>query len=508
MASTVAPAPDRAPPSAGGPADPRGSRRGPSSAVPPIPLSVALDLALLAVVVGVATWMRAQFLAVGAPLFVTPDSDDYLRPAYDLAHGLGFEPELRRTPLYSSFVAAVLAAGGDLIAVGVAQHALGALTAAAAFGLGRASYGRWAGLIAGLAVAVSGPLLIYEHYLMAESLFTLLLTVAALILIVALRERGRAWLFAAGVAFGLAALTRPVGQAAIPVALGLPVVLALPRWRDGARRAALVGLGLLIVLLPWMLRNWAIHGAFGAEGALGQALIGRTVRHDRGFVYDDPGRPEPDPTRAAARRIIQEEVAGGEPSGGTITARVRDELGLSQAQTSSLLRELAIDAIQQRPGPYLASTAETIWELFQGKNERLLGHWRQRTTRNWDRRWDPRLVPLLGDELPASGPAYERADELTSTFQPWRWRRPIAWLFGLGVVLALVVRRWRLGLAPAAVAVVLVVAAAALDGLVWRFRYPADPLIAVVAAGGLTASATLVWGAARRLARPTRGLVT
>jgi 4-amino-4-deoxy-L-arabinose transferase-like glycosyltransferase len=508
MASTAAPAPDRAPPSPGTPAHPRGPGRDAASGATPTPLSLLLDLALLALVVGVAAWTRAQFLAVGAPLFVTPDSDDYLGPAYDLAHGLGFDPELRRTPLYPFFVAAVLAAGGDLVTLAVAQHVLGVLTAAAAFGLGRVTYGRWTGLIAGLAAALSGPLLIYEHYLMAESLFTLVLTVAVLILVVALRGRGRAWLFAAGAAVGLAVLTRPVGQVAVPVALGLPVLLAYPRWRDGARRAGLVGLGLLIVLLPWMVRNWAVHGTFGAEGALGQALIGRTVRHDRGFVYDDPRRPDPDPTRAAARRIIGEEVAGGEPSGGTITARVRDELGLSQARTSSLLRELAIDAIRQRPGPYLASTVETTWALFQGKNERLLGHWRQRTTRNWDRRWDPRLVPLLGDELPASGPAYERADELTSTFQPWRWRRPIAWLFGLGVVLAFVARRWRLGLVPAITAIVLVVAAAALDGLVWRFRYPADPLIAVVAAGGLTSSATLVGDAARRLASKTRGLVT
>ena len=32
----------------------------------------------------------------------------------------------------------------------------------------------------------------------------------------------------------------------------------------------------------------------------------------------------------------------------------------------------------------------------------------------------------------------------------------------------------------------------ALDGLVWRFRYPADPLIAAIAAGGLAASLAVV----------------
>ena len=281
----------------------------------------------------------------------------------------------------------------------------------------------------------------------------------------------------------------------MPIALGLPFLLALPAWRTGLRRAALVAAGIVLVLAPWTIRNLALHGTTGADGALGQALIGRTVRHDKGFRYDDPAQPRSGPDARGARRIIQQEADGGEPSGGTITARVRDELGLTQAQTSALLRELALAEIAERPGHYLASTGEMAWELFQGRNERLLGNWRQRTTRNWDRKWDPRIVALLDPDTPAEGEPYERADAVTSFFQPWRWRTPITWLFGIGAVLALVVPRFRPALAPAATALVLVLAAAALDGLVWRFRYPADPAIAVVAAGGLFAPLALAWTA-------------
>jgi hypothetical protein len=264
-------------------------------------------------------------------------------------------------------------------------------------------------------------------------------------------------------------------------------------------RAATIAVGIAIVLAPWTIRNLVVHGTTGAEGALGQALIGRTVRHDRGFVYDDPAHPDPDPTRAAARRIIQQEADGGEPSGGTITTRVRDELGLTQAQTSTLLRDLALAEIAERPGHYLSTTGEMAWELFQGRNERLLGNWRQRTTRNWDRKWDPRLVALLDPDRPAEGEPYEQADSVTSFFQPWRWRMPISWLFGIGTVVAVLVPRYRAALAPAVTALVLVVAAAALDGLVWRFRYPADPAIAVVAAGGLAVPLVLIGAVLRRL---------
>ncbi|MCC6179051.1 MAG: glycosyltransferase family 39 protein [Chloroflexi bacterium] len=456
------------------------------------------ELLLLGVVLLVAAVVRILFVRAGAPTFVTPDSDDYLWPGYALARGLGFEPELRRTPLYPLFIALVVAGGGNLAGLAVAQHVLGVVTAGLTYGLGRAAFGRLAGVLAGLSIALSGPALVYEHYVMSEALFTCLLAGALLVLVLALRRASvrrpsARWLIGAGVAVGLAALTRPIGQVLYPIALGLPFMLALPRWRNGVQRAGLVLAGLLLVLAPWLVRNMVVHGTPGAEGALGQALIGRTVRHDKRFVYDDPTRPDPDPTRAAARRIIQQEAAGGEPSGGTITARVRDELGLTQAQTNALLRDLALDTIRTRPGYYLTSTAEMAWELFQGKNERLLGHWRERTTRNWDRKWSPQLVSLLDPEAPAEGPAYQRADALVSAFQPWRWRTALGWLFGAGVVAAVVVPRFRPALAPALAAILLVVAAAALDGLVWRFRYPADPAIFVLVGGGLAAPLLLLW---------------
>jgi len=485
---------------------------------------LAVDLILVALVGLVATAMRLIFLSAGAPAFVTPDSDDYLWPGYALAHGLGFEPELRRTPLYPFFIAAIMAPGGSLVTIVVVQHAVGVLTAMTTYLLGRVSFGdgslsRWeragvrvaafpgrlSGLLAGLAVAVSGPLLIYEHYLMSEAFFTFVLTLALTALVITLRRPTTVWLLVAGALVAVTALTRPIGQVLVPLALILPV-LPLPleegwgeggRMKGGLRRAALVACGIAVVLAPWTIRNLVVHGTTGAEGALGQALIGRTVRHDKGFRYDDPARPDPDLTRAAARRIIQQEADTGEASGGTITARVRDELGLTQAQTSNLLRDLAVAEIVAQPRHYLATTGEMAWELFQGRNERLLGNWRQRTTRNWDRKWDPRLVALLDDDRPAEGAPYERADAVTSFFQPWRWRTPIAWLFGIGLLSALILPRYRPALAPALAAILLVLAAAALDGLVWRFRYPADPAIAVVAAGGLAVPLVLLLTLAR-----------
>ncbi|HYU18861.1 MAG TPA: hypothetical protein VEQ11_09210, partial [Chloroflexota bacterium] len=61
----------------------------------------------LAVVGLVAAAIRLAFL-YRAPVFLTGDSQSHFLPGFDLARGLGFDPELRRTPGYPLFVAAMI----------------------------------------------------------------------------------------------------------------------------------------------------------------------------------------------------------------------------------------------------------------------------------------------------------------------------------------------------------------------------------------------------------------
>ncbi|MFN0071871.1 MAG: glycosyltransferase family 39 protein [Chloroflexota bacterium] len=455
---------------------------------------VLLDVLLVIAIVVTGAVLRWPFIASGAPMFVTPDSESYLLPGWELAHGQGFNPELRRTPMYSVFIAGVLLLLGDnLERLAAVQHGVGVLTALVSFACARTVFGSLAGGIAGLAVATSGPLLIYEHYLLSEALFTFLLTAALGTVMLGLSRGSGRILFLSGILLALGALCRPIGQLALPIALLFVLLSGGRSIQLGLQRLAYVALGIGLVLAPWMVRNLATHQTFAAEGALGQALIGRTIRHDRGFVYHDPARPDPDPIREAARRIITEDAATGEPSGGRITARIREELGLSQSQTSTLLRGLALQSIWDHRGHYAQSTWTFAWELWDGKIERLLGHWRQRTTRNWDNKWDPRIAPLVDDELPAEGQAYRQVDAAANFAQPFRHRRNLSYAIAIGAVLALLVPRWRLALLPFTVALAMILASAALDGPVYRYRYPVDPLLAILAAGGIAGPLTLTW---------------
>src|SRR4051812_42859653 len=178
---------------------------------------------LVLTVVGlVALGLRLAFL-FRAPVFIIGDSENYFWPGYQLAREIGFDLDIRRTPVYPLFIALVVARiGEDLAALALAQHLLGVVTCLLIAALGMRFWGRWTGLLAGLLVAVSGPLLVAEQYVMAEALFIPFATLTMGWLALAL-ERPRWWpLLIGGLLIGLAALTRPVG-----LVLAVAALLAL-----------------------------------------------------------------------------------------------------------------------------------------------------------------------------------------------------------------------------------------------------------------------------------------
>lgn len=458
------------------------------------------DLGLLLAVGAVGLVGRLIF-APSAPIFLEGDSQSYLLPGWELANGSGFSPELRRAPFYPLFIATVLRLlGPNLELLAMVQHALGLATALLACLLGQRIFGRLAGLLAGLAVALSGPQLIYEHYLMSEALFGLLLTGASLAMVVALATgwptvaartpfRGPALVsLLAGGLLGLCALTRPVAQALLPLFLAACLLL-LPRWRPALRTAGLALLGYLLVAAPWTLRNLATHDAATAAGGLGRSLIARTVKYDSLFDWKwlSETHEQRDDLPAQARMLLYRK-RGNIPASRSVRpyqdALIR-ELGLSQAQAEAQMREIAVEAIQRRPLDYLRGSLLFSGQLFLGREESFVAHWKQRATKDWDEQWDDRLDPLVTSATPGMLEAQPAAAGLVDLYQPSRF----AWLLGIlaliGCITAGVAPARRPALLLAAVVLPLLALGAFLDGPVARYRYPLDPLIAVLAAGGL-----------------------
>ncbi|MDQ3701362.1 MAG: glycosyltransferase family 39 protein, partial [Chloroflexota bacterium] len=180
------------------------------------------DLVIAATLFLLGAAPRLAYVA-WAPVFIGGDSLQYFQPVHDLLNGRGFTLSLKRPPAYPTLLlASQVIFGPSFVPIIVVQHLLGAATVSLTYGIGRMTFGRPAGVLAALLVAAAGPLMRWEHFLMSEALFTFIHTLAVFLIVLGLRRRA-AWPWvAAGLAVGLAMLTRSAGQVlllAIPPAL-------------------------------------------------------------------------------------------------------------------------------------------------------------------------------------------------------------------------------------------------------------------------------------------------
>jgi 4-amino-4-deoxy-L-arabinose transferase-like glycosyltransferase len=468
------------------------------------------DLALLVALVLVAVLARSVLLT-RAPLFLRRDSVAYFQVGWELANGLGFDLPLRRTPLYPLFIAGVVwLLGEDLRGLALAQHLLGVVTVVATYFLGRAMFGRPAGALAALSVALSAPLLIYEHYILAEPLFIPLLVLGLLLVVLAMRrapgQRSALWLYlGGGVVLALAALSRPIGQALLPIG---PLAILVGCWGGrGTFRSTVLPicallLGFALILVPWSVRNSMTTGRVSGAGAMGQSLVGRIIRHDEGFTLPKPDSPSPhaDPRKTEIRALILTQMnRDARPS--AINHRIRTIFDLSEPEADAALREVAIEIFTSQPGRYVEGTLAKFRRLLVGEDERLRVHWSTRKDGELRDSWtsEPSIAHLYSPPSEIQELEYPVAEGMTRVFQPylWQWLLVPLVLFGLG---------WGLARGPRGPTVLLVLTvlalvfpSAALVGYVPRYRYPADPLLAVLAAGGTVMVLALVRaGLARR----------
>ena len=455
------------------------------------------DVACAVLVILVAVALRVAFFP-RAPVFIHGDSYQYYRPADALMNAQGFPLPLKRPPVYPLFVGlAGTVLGEDLRVLVAVQHLLGVVTAALAYGVGRLTFGWRVGLLSGLATALSGGHLIYEHYVLSEAVFTVLLTLGVFLFVAGLRQHSMKLCAGAGLAIGLATLTRPHAQLLL---IAAPVLVALwcRRRSPAVRSTAVAFLAAAVLVVPWMARNYAVHGLFTVAGSSGQPLIDLTANHHAGkFVfYDSDNPPEGLDSRGErARRFIQRRVEDKvrNPSsnimGITIQGWLMRELSLGEVESDALMREIALEAIRARPLTYARVVIEDSGRILMGVPDELTDHWRghHRTLRDSDNPPPRGLRPLVAVATPEQEQGLWLTERLVSLYQAPRFGPVMPALFAIGLLAGIVVPTWRLALAPALAVLVLHAGSAATVGFVARYHHPPEPLMHVVAFGGVLA---------------------
>lgn len=150
------------------------------------------------------------------------------------------------------------------VAAAVVQALLSGVAIAAVIVVGTRLSGRRAGLVAGAVFAFWPNLVIHSSLMLSETLYLTLFSVslAGAVTMVDAEGRLQRWpAVAAGLGLGGATLVRPQ-VLVVPVAFVVVWLAARLPLRDVARRAAVLGAGVVVVVMPWTVRNALVLDSF------------------------------------------------------------------------------------------------------------------------------------------------------------------------------------------------------------------------------------------------------
>jgi 4-amino-4-deoxy-L-arabinose transferase-like glycosyltransferase len=448
------------------------------------------DLAAVLIIIALGAALRVAFFS-RAPIFIHGDSSQYFVPARELLLGQGLNIPLKRPPVYPLFLAAATAwVGEDLLYVAFFQHILGLGTAVMVYGVGRFTIGRAAGVFGGLMAALSGNLLIYEHYILTESVFTFFLAAGVFFFVAGMKRDSLRLYMLSGLGVGLATLTRPHAQLILLIG-PFVVAFATRHWKAVLRATLGTGIVAGLVMLPWMLRNYAVYKEFTVAGALGQNMVMQTLAfHNGSFQFYDPENPpdDPDPKRAWARKYIQDrdddkmEKPWLEITGIGIHGRIMHEMKVSEGVADRYMRDVALEAIRARPLTWLRLAFDDFRMIVMGVPDELAFHWKLRESRKWPKEYEYLIQP----PTPAQESGFWLTDKLVNIYQGPRLGPIVPFLFIIGLVASVFTPTWRRSLLPGLTVLALCGVSAATVAFVTRYHHPPDPLMHVVAFGGIT----------------------
>lgn len=199
--------------------------------------------------------------------FVLGDSNGYIRIAQNIESGVGFSqylepphlPDSMRTPLFPAALAASLVISNSYIPVILLQIMLSGVLVFLAYRMTFLISGRERlALIAAALMAFEPYSMFINTSVLTETLFATLFIAGSYMTLRFLKTSELVDLSWASTFFGIAALTRPIGEF-LPVILLILVFLYVP-WRRSGKFVLAALIPFLLLTGPWLARNYIIFG--------------------------------------------------------------------------------------------------------------------------------------------------------------------------------------------------------------------------------------------------------
>jgi tetratricopeptide (TPR) repeat protein len=353
-----------------------------------------------------------------------------------------------QAPLYPYFLGVLqLILGHNLWLIRLVQIALGAVSCALIFRVGRELFSQQAGIAAGLILAWYAPGIFFEGLIEKSVLDLFLLSLLLFLLIEA--RKGRRWSqwLAMGAVLGLLGLSREnalVLAAVVPLWIGIyfsesPISTRL-QW------TGLFFAGLLLVLIPVGLRNLTVGGEF----QLTTSQLGPNF-----FIGN---HPQADGTYGSVRNVI------GEPHLEGRDARRLAERALGRSLT---------------PGEVSNYWLQQSWNYIRSQP----AQWLELMGKKWLLVWNAREI--------------EDSDDFY-IYQQWSWSlRSLAWISHFGILaplaavgIFLTIKEWR-QLWFLYAMILFLGASVGVFYVFGRYRFPLVPFLALFAGAGIVRAVAL-----------------
>lgn len=224
------------------------------------------------------------FVVEHAPL--ENDAKEYDMLGFNLSSGKGYVnsegmPTAFRPPGYPIFLGSIYYIfGHNLLYVRIAQALLSALICVIAHLIFRQLYREKIFNIAGYITCFYAPLIASTLEILSETLFAFILLAGVYLILNC--NRGKL-LLPSGIVWGAALLTKPIAVFFMP----LLYFWLLKRERKAfLKSAAVLSAGIILILLPWSIRNYSKLNAFIPLSNIGGiSLYSSYVLPERGFGY-------------------------------------------------------------------------------------------------------------------------------------------------------------------------------------------------------------------------------
>ena len=442
------------------------------------------------IILGAGMAVRWPLLAL-APFFTTDSRCCYYHyAANQLLAGQPFDSGLHLPPGYSLFLASILAVtDGSTAAAVLVQHLLGLAAGLLVYLIGRRLFGPLVGLVAALLTVLDVELALYEHAVMTETLFAVLLLCA--LALVLLRLPGSIWLKVAGFGLlaGTATLVRPTGILLPCLVLLLPglgpasgAARAAARhawyrrlWHASRRvRLTLVALvGAALIVVPVMVWNKRTHGVFALTTSLQRNMLYPIEAAPRRLLQ---GRGEGDLLLGQVKATISHHPTSPwtGPYGGLL-----ERFHLSNEALDRLLVRVALDFVFADPLAYVVHIVVRLPPFLTGSGANAAGLV-QYGCQEYIIAGGPSRLGVSGYDYGAELETAQAFDQQTEFLHYSHY----AW-----VLLALAAfggTRYygRSALLVAVILAITVVSAGTINGVVVRYRYPVTWAIYLLAAAG------------------------